>query len=91
MKQLGLLEGSNIFGDEVPEKQPDPYRTADGEIRALPSKAILWYVKEHGLTLWATGAWPTIYFVTEDDQQQGVTIGEIVEDYQARDHKNNRA
>lgn len=93
MRQLGLLEGSNIFGDEVPQgKQPtDPFRTKLGEIKKMPLKAIGWYIKEHGLKLQGSSAYPVIQFELQDGNEQGVYIEEIVQDYEARDRRNRNA
>lgn len=92
MRQLGLLEGSSIFGDEVVVKKPiDKYRTRAGELKSLPLKAIAWYIKLHGLSLKATSVYPTITFGTPDGLEQGVTIQEIVEDYEGREKKNRSA
>lgn len=91
MKQLGILEGSNLFGDDINLSSKDPYKTTDGRITNTAQKAILWYVKENNLRLKSSGAWPTLYFRTEDDQEQPVAITEIMTDYDARNQRNHRA
>ena len=90
MRQLGLLQGSNILGDEL-AVAPDPYRTKDGQLKNSTEKAILWYIKENTLSLKSTGAWPKIFFGTDDGNEQGVYIEEIVNDYEARDRRNRNA
>jgi hypothetical protein len=90
VKQLGLLSGSNILGDEV-IKTPDPYRTADGQLSSQSNKAILWYIKHNTLSLKSTGAYPKIYFGTDDGQEQSVEIEEIAIDYNQRDRLDRNA
>jgi len=88
MRQLGLLKGSNAFGDELPKKQPpDKYKTKSGELKAKAAKAIGWYMKEHDLTAKATGTYPIYYFGTPDGQEQPVYIEEIVADYESRERE----
>lgn len=90
MRQLGILEGSDIFGDKV-EITADPYRTSDGQLKSKTEKAILWYIQEHSLSLRSAGTWPKLFFGTEDGQEQPVEIEEIVSDYEARHWRNKNA
>jgi hypothetical protein len=87
MRQLGMLEGSNILGDEAPgnKRMADPFRTGEGFLKAKSLRAINWYVEQHDLTLKAIAVYPTFYFGTSDGQEQGVDIEEIVSDYMDRD------
>ena len=87
MRQLGMLQGSNILGDEIPDntKLADPFRTSEGFLKAKSLRAIGWYQVQHDLTLKAHAAYPIFYFGTSDGQEQGVTIEEIVGAYLDRD------
>ena len=82
MRQVGLLPGSNLFGDEVPPKTPDRYKTALGKLKATPRKAISWYAEEHQLNLMATSVWPWITFKQADGSEKPVHIDEIIGDYE---------
>ena len=87
MKQLGMLQGSNILGDVIPDnkRRADPFRTGEGFLKAKSLRAIAWYVEQHDLTLKAIAVYPTFYFGTSDGREQGVDIEEIVGDYMDRD------
>lgn len=82
MRQLGILHGSSVFGDDLVGHE-DRFRTKLGTLKDKPLKAIRWYEKEHALKLEGAGAYPYFYFRTSDLQEQKVHLGEIVSDYEA--------
>jgi hypothetical protein len=87
MRQLGMLNGSNLFGDLVPEKHLDQYKARDGALNSRSQKAISWYMEQNDLALEAIGSYPQIAFRTSDGEVQSVFIEEISNDYQARDRR----
>lgn len=89
-RQLGLLNGSNIFGDEILVPAHSPYRSAVGTLKSKPRKAIKWYMEEHELTLLAASYWPYITFKVSDGNEQKVHIGLIVDDYENYRSKSQR-
>lgn len=86
MKQIGILPGSSIFGDD-----PHTYaslRDKRGELKSRVIKAVSWYAEQRSLKAKATGAFPYIYFSDVNGNEEKAHIEQILAEYeQSRRHR----